>query len=88
MLFRSMLTMKRFGITVYLQMQVTSLLKRLNQAKTPRPLLPKLPPDELKIYIQQHLTQRERFYIDSHLVVKGESLDMEALVKAVKNYNT
>ena len=84
--FDNMLTMKRYGITVYLQMQVTSLMHRLNQAKTPRPLLPKLPPDELKSYIQQHLSKREQFYLNSHLVVKGESIDLEGLAKSIKNF--
>ena len=85
--FDNVATMKRYGITVYLQMQVTSLIKRLNEAKTPRPLLPKLPPEEFKQYIQQHLAKRERFYLDSHLVVKGESLDLESLAKAIKNFH-
>ena len=84
--FDNVATMKRYGITVYLQMQVNSLIKRLNEAKTPRPLLPKLPPEEFKQYIQQHLAKRERFYLDSHLVVKGESLDLESLAKAIKNF--
>ena len=82
----NMATMKRYGITVYLQMQVTSLMNRLNQAKMPRPLLPNLPPEELKLYIQHHLANRERFYIDSHLVVKGESVDLESLAKSIKNF--
>ena len=84
--FDNVATMKRYGITVYLQMHVTSLIIRLNEAKTPRPLLPKLPPEEFKLYIQQHLAKRERFYLDSHLVVKGESLDLESLAKAIKNF--
>lgn len=84
--FDNMATMKRFGITVYLQMQATSLMKRLNEAKTPRPLLPKLPPEELVEYIQQHLAKREQFYINSHLVVKGESVDLESLGKSIKNF--
>ena len=84
--FDNMATMKRYGITVYLQMQVASLIVRLNQAKTPRPLLPKLPPEEFKLYIQQHLAKRNPFYMDSHLVVKGESLDLESLGKSIKNF--
>lgn len=84
--FDNMITMKRYGITVYLQMQVISLMKRLNEAKTPRPLLPKLPPEELKEYIQQHLAKREQFYVNSHLVVKGESVDLHSLAKSIKNF--
>ena len=50
--FDNVATMKRYGITVYHQMQVNSLINRLNEAKTPRPLLPKRPPEEDKQYIQ------------------------------------
>jgi shikimate kinase len=84
--FDNMAIMKRTGITVYLQMQVESLIKRLNQAKIARPMLPNLPHDQLKLYIQQHLSKRGPFYNDAHLTVKGESLDMEGLVKAIKGY--
>ena len=82
----NMAIMKRTGITVYLQMQVESLIKRLNQAKIARPMLPNLPHDQLKLYIQHHLSKRGSFYNDAHLTVKGESLDMEDLVKAIKSY--
>lgn len=82
--FDNMAIMKRTGITVYLQMQVDSLIKRLNQAKITRPMLPNLPHDQLKLYIQQHLSKRSPFYNDAHITVKGESLDLEGLVKAIK----
>ncbi|MDY0101305.1 MAG: shikimate kinase [Lentimicrobium sp.] len=84
--FDNMAVMKRTGITVYLQMQVESLIKRLNQAKVARPMLPNLPHDQLKLYIQQHLAKRTPFYANAHLTVKGESLDLDALVKSIKSY--
>jgi shikimate kinase len=76
--------MKKSGIVIYLKMHPNSILKRLKTAKNPRPLLRNIPEDQLLPFITNQLSQRERFYLNAHFTVKGESLDIDEVVKTVK----
>lgn len=77
--FDNMKLMNQNGITVYLQMHPDSLTKRIRDSKTGRPLLKNVPDDYLGDYIALHLAQRERFYKEAALIIKGESLKIEEL---------
>ncbi|NTW25654.1 MAG: shikimate kinase [Lentimicrobium sp.] len=77
--------MKDAGITVYLRMNAESLAKRLLLAKTKRPLIEGITAKELPAFIKEHLSRREDFYNQAKLVVKGESLDLENLIKTLKD---
>jgi len=82
--FNNMQIMKKTGIVIYLKMHPASILKRLKVAKNPRPLLRNIPEDQLLPFITNQLSQREQFYLNAHFTVKGESLDIDEVVKTVK----
>lgn len=82
----NMALMNRSGVTVYLKMQPESLAKRLMNAKKQRPLIQGKPEHELPGFIKNHLEKREPFYSSSHLTQKGESLDINGLLKQVREH--
>lgn len=76
--------MNRTGVTVYLKMHPRSLAKRLTEAKTTRPLLSGLTGQELLSFIRQHLSEREFYYRQAVISVKGEDLDISDLEEKLK----
>ncbi len=83
----NMQLMKENGTVVYIKMSPASLFDRLTHAKRPRPLVQKRTPEELRQYIETTLSQREVFYNQAHLTVKGESIDIEGLYKKLLQNN-
>lgn len=84
--FKNLELMKKSGIVIYLKMHPSSIHKRMVVSKNPRPLLKKIPEDELLTYITAHLSQRESFYNGAHFVFKGESPDIESMIIAIKGF--
>lgn len=76
--------MVRNGITVYLEMSITSLEKRLLDSKKKRPLLANKPHNELRAHIQTQLRQRNIFYSQAQLIFKAESIDIKELATNIK----
>jgi len=70
----------KHGKSVYLKLSATSLASRLQNAKTPRPLIKNLTDGELFEFVQQQLGERERFYNRTHLLIKGENLKIQELI--------
>ena len=75
------------GIGVYLKLSATSLAYRLQQSKTPRPLIKSLSDGALFEYVQQQLGERERFYNRTHIIMKGENIKVIELCNLLKEYN-
>jgi len=82
--FDNMEQINRFGRSVYLKLSAASLSSRLQNAKTPRPLIQGLSEGELFEFVQQQLGEREQFYNKAHLIVKGESLNIKELVNLIQ----
>ena len=68
------------GKSVYLQMQPRSLAKRNEYSKRERPLLKGMTEEEAEIFIEKKLKEREQYYLQASIIIKGESLDMDELV--------
>lgn len=71
------------GRSVYLKLSATSLTMRLENAKTPRPLIQGLASEELFEYVQQQLGEREKFYNRAHVIFKGENLKIDELAQLI-----
>lgn len=75
---------------VYLKLSPESLYDRLTKSKTVRPLIAQLKPDELLDYIKKMLAIREQFYLQAHIICKGESLSLpdlcNSIQKTIDNY--
>lgn len=78
--------MKNVGVIVYIKMKPESLAKRLQSAKVKRPIIERAQAGDLSAYIEKHLAQREDFYKQAHLTIKGENLDFDILLNSVKEY--
>lgn len=64
----NMLYMKSHGRTVYLQMDVPTLVHRLANSNTERPLLKGKGEEELHQFVKLHLEERKDFYEESDLI--------------------
>jgi shikimate kinase len=82
----NMSMMQDAGKTVYLKMHPKSLAHRLNRARRLRPVVRDVQNDDMQGFVEEQLTERETFYKQADITVKGESLDMEELVAAIGNY--
>ena len=74
------------GFSVYIQMHAKSLYDRLINSKKKRPLLADKSADEILDHIEKQLGERESYYLQSKLIIKGESLDIDKLVESITNH--
>ncbi len=81
--YNNMSLINQEGLSIYIQMHVKSLYDRLINSKKKRPLLTNKSTAEILQYIQKQLAERESFYEQSKLVIKGESLDIDVLVDLI-----
>jgi shikimate kinase len=83
---KNMELMKRSGKVVYIKMTAAALAKRLSQKDNTRPLLKNTGNKSLEKFIEEHLAQREKYYGQADVVVKGVSLDVKELVSLVGSW--
>lgn len=76
---KNMELIKENGISIYLNMSPQSIIHRINNSKKKRPLLQDKSPEELKTYIETLLKQREIFYNQATLTIKGESINIKEI---------
>lgn len=77
--------MNQCGQTVYLQVSVDELVKRLELCKHTRPILKGKSGSELKQFVTESLTTREPFYQQASLVFKAEQMLTDADAKAISH---
>jgi shikimate kinase len=66
---------KKNGLLIYIEMSPHSLADRLEKSRQKRPLLKKIPADQLFSFIEQKLSERNKYYHQAHLIMKGENLN-------------
>ncbi|MCD4789515.1 MAG: shikimate kinase [Bacteroidales bacterium] len=84
--FNNMQLINKHGTSVYLKMHKQSLYDRLINSKTKRPLLTGKTPNEILNYIGMQLHHREPYYLQSSIIIKGESINTDLLENAVRKY--
>ena len=67
-------------------MHPKSLSQRLTRASRLRPVIRDIPNDDMQSFVESQLEEREPFYKQASITVKGESLDMEELINQLKQY--
>jgi shikimate kinase len=77
--FNNMELIRQAGISIYLCWTIPALVSRLKKVKRKRPLLKDVPATELEGRVTIQLTQREFYYNQADLIVKGEEFNMESL---------
>jgi len=70
--------------SVYIKLSAESLCVRLAHTKKERPLIVQLTPEKLRDYIEKTLKIREPIYLQAHIITKGESIDIGALVRQLQ----
>lgn len=76
--------MNKKGITIYLRMEVSTLVSRLVNAKIKRPLLSGKSETDLNNYIIRVLDERKRFYEKAQIIVDADHLNPKDLAKTLK----
>lgn len=64
----NLMFMKASGLTIYLQMDVQSLVHRLSNSKDERPLIDGKSEEALKAFVTSHLESRKEYYEDCELI--------------------
>ena len=80
----SMELMNASAVTVYLKLSQKSLFERLSHSKKERPLIVGKSPEVLMAYIEETLPQREVFYSQAQICVKGENMNVATLVEQLQ----
>ncbi|WP_324674679.1 shikimate kinase [Hymenobacter sp. GOD-10R] len=76
------------GLTIYLEVPVEELVRRLVRAAAARPLLANLPdPQALETRLRETLATRERFYSRAHLRCTG-TYSVESIQRLIMHYQT
>jgi shikimate kinase len=79
--YNNMEFMNENGITVYLRLDPPSLVKRLEEAKTDRPLIKNKNHDELIEYVANNLAEREKYYMHASYVIDARNLKISNLLE-------
>ena len=82
--FDSMSLIQSSDLSVYIKLSSKSLSDRLLHSKKVRPLLLGKSPEQLMAYIDEILPQRELYYSQAEICVKGENIDVSVLVDSVQ----
>ena len=83
--FDNLQQIKQAGFTIYLKLSPTSLVQRLANSPTPRPLVAGKSLPELQAYVETTLQQREPYYQQADLIVKGE-LGRKQIIQTIINH--
>ncbi len=82
--FDNMERMNATGVTVYLKIPAGALVQRLLQSRTRRPLIEGKSPEELRLYIESHLAEREPYYGRATHVIEGVGIRPEHIIETLR----
>ncbi|MBI9033505.1 MAG: shikimate kinase [Bacteroidales bacterium] len=82
--FDNMDKITEYGAAVYLKLSPKALLHRLTHSKKTRPLIQDKNPQELIEFIETQLKERELYYNRAQYIVDGINLDLDSLVRIIK----
>ena len=74
------------GTTIYLQTKPSTLLLRLKEGKSKRPLISKLNDDELATLIEKMLSEREEIYLKAELVLSEAEQKVDNIILRLDQY--
>ena len=71
------------GVSVYLRMSPLSIAHRLENARKQRPLTKGKTGDVLLDFVKGKLLEREKYYLQSHCIIKGETVKPDQVIALV-----
>lgn len=84
----NMLTMKQAGLTIYLKLSPSGLFQRLLPARKTRPLIADKNADELLLFIEKKLEEREPFYCQASVVADASVSGIEPYLRMIQLHQT
>ena len=72
------------GISVFIDTGFETIMKRLSGKIKDRPLLNKIPHEQLPAFIREHMLARMVFYNRANIIINGDLIDLEGLVRELK----
>ncbi len=78
--------LKKAGTVFYLNVSVMTLVKRLQNEKSQRPLLANLEDKELSNFVFDKLIERTAFYRKANHIIPNETGTVDATVKEISGY--
>lgn len=85
--FDNMELMNNSGFSIFLDVEIDSLVTRLLRAKTERPLIKGKSPDELRLFIEGLMLKRRPFYEKARHILKGKDILPEQVLELVRLEN-
>ncbi|MCM1291292.1 MAG: shikimate kinase [Prevotella sp.] len=70
------------GISVFLNCSVGCIHRRLLKSVTPRPLVQRIPPEELPEYISGHLASRLEYYTRAQFTIDASHLESKSQIQS------
>ena len=85
--FDNMEVMNNTGFCIFLDVDTDSLVSRLINAKTERPIIKGKSPDELHHFIDEMMLKRRPFYEKTRYILKGSEIKSDHVIELLKNHN-
>ncbi|MGM0503394.1 MAG: shikimate kinase [Bacteroidota bacterium] len=82
--FDNMQTMQNNGMTIYIEVDVDTLVHRLIYSKKDRPLIWGKSKEDLTVYAEELLSKRKSYYEQAGYKVNGMNLNVNTLVDLIK----
>ncbi len=79
---------KKSGLLIYLEMTAADLAERLLKSKQKRPLLKNYNSETLITFVEEKLAERNVFYCQAQIIVKGSNITHLQLHNAILEYKT
>ena len=77
--------MNKLGLTVYLKLSPAELFNRLINERYARPLITDKNDDELLLFIETELLERDTYYNQASIVIDAETAKIEDYISVVNN---
>ncbi|MCX6278838.1 MAG: AAA family ATPase [Bacteroidetes bacterium] len=81
--FDNMQIIKKEGFSVYLQLEIPTIVERLGQARRKRPLLKDISETQIGEKIRLHLIERSAFYEQADFILKADNESLEYLIERI-----
>jgi shikimate kinase len=78
---------KKNGLLIYIEIPAAALAERLQKSKQKRPLLKNVLSENLNIFIEEKLNERNLFYRQAHITVEGLNLNHRQLYQTIIEYH-
>ena len=79
--FDNMDHIRKKSVSIYLKVPISQLLQRVQTADPhSRPMLKGKTHDELESFLNQKLSEREKYYLQAHLTLEGENISVDEVL--------